>query len=214
LRVLKLKSEVETWKKPEVRKSERSMIMVSRKNSAVFSGLLIVSVMFLMGPGACPLPLNCVDFESLTPGTTYLVGDSFMDSGVPMVVTDFQWSGGAWYSGGEAEVIGGDCALDGSGLAMWTNNVNIDFGFPVLANGLTLNFAEYGGNVNIEVNGDLKNVENFVLVDGTYIGGVYVTCSGAGCNGQGQGILKLDGNVTSFRIGGQEFCMDNVCPIL
>ena len=77
--------------------------------------------------------------------------------------------------------------------------------------GLVIEFAEYGGNVNLEVNGDFRNESTFGDVVSP-VGGVAVSCAGAGCAGGGQGTLYLVGTVTSVRIGGQEFCIDDICP--
>jgi hypothetical protein len=48
----------------------------------------------------------------------------------------------------------------------------------------------------------------------TTVGGVLVTCTGPGCAGAGVGELGLEGSINEFYIGGQEFCVDDVCPIL
>ncbi|UCH96304.1 MAG: hypothetical protein JSV88_05470 [Candidatus Aminicenantes bacterium] len=152
----------------------------------------------------------CVDFEDPGLGTVYSVGNTFTDSGATITVKAFQWSNNIWTNNGNAEVINLNCA-GGSGQEIRVNNVNLAFDFGGPKAGLTLLFSERGGNVNIEVNGDFRNVGNFNNVVSP-IGGVNFVCTGAGCTGGGQGSIKLTGNINSFRIGGQEFCIDNVCP--
>jgi hypothetical protein len=93
---------------------------------------------------------------------------------------------------------------------MIVNNIllKFDFGGPVA--GLALRFGEYGGNLNIDINGEFVNFENFADINGAVIGGVNVSV----VNGLGndQGTLTLLGTIESFAIGGQELFIDDVCP--
>lgn len=157
----------------------------------------------------CP-ETDCVDFEDLTMGAAYNVGDSFTDSGVHIEALPFVWSNGTVFNGGMARVVNSGLA-GGSGLEINTNNINLsfDFGAP-LPKGLSLQFGEYGGNLNVEINGDFANFQNFDDVDGTTIGGVLVEAMGGG--GGGTGHLFLFGTVYDFAVGGQELWIDNVCP--
>lgn len=155
---------------------------------------------------------ECVDFEDPASGTYYGVGSVLTDSGQGVTFTPFQWPTGGWTSGGFAQVaLPNWCEAGGSGQKLIVNNINVQFAFPTLDDGLVIQFAEYGGNVNIEVNGDFRNEQIFGDVVSP-IGGVAVSCAGAGCTGEGQGTLYLVGTVTSVSIGGQEFCIDDVCP--
>ncbi len=156
--------------------------------------------------------VECVDFEDPAAGTFYAVGDFLADSGQTLTFTQFQWSNGTWYSGGYGQVeTPGWCNAGGTGQNLVTNNVNVQFAFPTLSEGVVIHFGEYGGNVNIEVNGDFRNASNFGSVVSP-VGGVALSCAGPGCTGGGTGTLYLTGTVTSLSIGGQEFCVDDVCP--
>ena len=151
---------------------------------------------------------ECVEFEEPPLGTEYHVGDTFSDSGVMITVIPFQWSSGTWTNGGHAKITNaGDAG--GTGQEVWVNNVNLAFNFAVNPNVLFLNFGEFGGNVNIEINGDLRNVANFADIHATTIGTVDVSVT----NGFGadMGTLMLTGEIHSFSIGGQEFVIDHVC---
>ena len=150
----------------------------------------------------------CVDFEDLTSGTVYSVTDTFTDSGATMTVKDFQWSGGTWTSDGTATVCNVQDA-GGSGLDVNCNNVNINFDFGSPLDGLSLLYGEYGGNLNIDINGDFQNFENFADIDGLTIGGINVAVTDLGA---GKGELTLSGVINSFDIGGQELWVDDVCP--
>ena len=157
----------------------------------------------------CP-ETDCVDFEDLMTGSAYSVGDSFTDSGVQVDAMPFVWSDGTVFSGGTA-LVGNAGLAGGSGLEINTNNITLafDFGAP-LPTGLSLQFGEYGGNLNVEINGDFVNFEDFDDIDGMTIGGVAVVAVGGG--GSGTGRLFLSGTVHAFSVGGQELWIDNVCP--
>lgn len=89
------------------------------------------------------------------------------------------------------------------------NNVTISFKFPVNPTGLILYYGDYGGNINVEINGVVENVQDFSDIDGKVIGGVNVTLTSV--SGP-KGVLNLQGMITSFSIGGQELRIDHICP--
>lgn len=155
----------------------------------------------------CPIDC-CIDFEGLPLGATYNVGDSFWDVMAWMTVRPFQWSDGTWTNGGFAQVQNGNWAGH-VGQELNINNANVSFDFGGAVEGLSLHFGEYGGNLNIRINGDFRNFDNMADIDGLWIGGVFVEV----INGFGndQGILRLHGTVEDFMIGGQEFYIDHVC---
>jgi hypothetical protein len=151
--------------------------------------------------------LPCVDFECLTYDTYYYVTDTFTCSGVTMTVKEFQWSDLTWTSDGHAWVDNVQKA-GGSGLDINCNNVNINFDFGSPLDGLSLLYGEYGGNLNIDINGDFRNFEDFASIPSP-IGGVNVAVTDLG---GGLGKLTLTGVINSFDIGGQELWVDDVCP--
>lgn len=154
---------------------------------------------------------GCIDFSDLALGITYNPGDTFSSAGVTLDARDFVWSSGTSTSGGYAAVENGGLA-GGSDNELAINNVNIGFDFGVLIEGLELSFGEYGGNLNIEMNGDFVNFGDITDIDGTTIGGVDVSVAMA-ASPDGQGILKLVGSIDTFIFGGQELWIDNVCPV-
>lgn len=151
----------------------------------------------------------CIDFESLTSGTSYVVGNTFNDSGAIMTVQSFTLGGGGVTSAGNA-MVSSTGAAGASGLDVNLNNVNLDIDFQQTLQGISLHFGEYGGNLNITINGDFRNFNNFSDIHGLTIGGtqVYVI------NGLGndKGKLFVFGTITSFAIGGQELWIDHICP--
>lgn len=158
---------------------------------------------------AVPTPLACVNFEDPTLGTAYHVGDSFTDSGVKIDLRPFVWADGTNYTSGEAVISNGGQA-GGSGQEVTVKNISLSFDFGASLTGLSFLFGEYGGNLNIEINGDFRNFANFHDIDGAVIGGVNV----AVLHGMGndKGSVHLMGMVNSFAVGGQELYIDRVCP--
>jgi hypothetical protein len=150
----------------------------------------------------------CIDFESLALSKQYNAYDFAYDSGARIDVLPFTWSNGTVFSGGHATVVAGGLA-GGTGKEMHVNNVNLSFDFGVPFKALTLLFGEYGGNMNIQINGDFRNFANLTDIDGITIGGVNVSIT----NGYGNdtGHLELAGTTHQFFIGGQELWIDNVC---
>ena len=150
----------------------------------------------------------CIDFESLALGTNYAVPSTFTDAGATMDVRQFQWANGNWTSTGHAVVANAGQA-GGAGQDLGVNNVNVGFGFSVLPNVVFLNFGEFGGNLNIEVNGDFRNFANFDDIHNAIIGGAQVAVTNGG--GNSKGTLTLNGPVHALAVGGQELWLDHVC---
>ncbi|MFP4224577.1 MAG: PEP-CTERM sorting domain-containing protein [Phycisphaeraceae bacterium] len=150
-----------------------------------------------------------IDFEDLTAGTQYQVGDAIDTDGSTLAVSSFTWSSGNPTSSGFAEV-GTDSLAGAAGNEMAVNNVNLDLQIPVPLTGVSLQFGEYGGNVNLEINGDFRNVGNFTDLDGATVGGVNVQALAAGTPGNSSGALFAMGPIDSFSIGGQELWVDNL----
>ncbi len=165
-----------------------------------------IFVLMLGLPGMAAAQL--VDFEDLVLGTTYVVGDSIPTGGIEIKAEPFQWSSGGWTSGGFAQV-GNSGMAGGAGKEMVINNINLVF-FPGGWGYATIDYGEHGGNLNIEINGDFVNFEDFIDIDGKTIGGVVVAVVDYGAPGHCAGRLYLTGPINTFSIGGQEFAIDNV----
>ena len=84
----------------------------------------------------------------------------------------------------------------------------MDFGGSIGSQAdLRILFGEYGGNINLEVNGDFANFENFLDIDGTALGGVVVSVISGG-TGSDCGELMFEGTTDTLMIGGQELWID------
>ncbi len=152
-----------------------------------------------------------MDFETLPLGATYTLSDTFDENGVIVTFAPF-YEAGVAYNLGEGVIENGGMA-GGSGKDLGTNNINARFFFPFPIERLTLRFGDHGGSENIEINGDLVEFGNFNDINGDVIGGVQVSVP-SGVLGNGTGVLKLDGVIESFAIGGQELWIDDLCPVL
>ena len=148
-----------------------------------------------------------LDFEDLVLGTRYNVGDSFTTSGVTVTAGDFTFSNGVTTNTGFSDVETGGALGNGSGNELEVNNILLDF---AVGNVTSLGFAfgEFGGNLNLRVNGDFRNFENFAQLDGLNVGGALVSV----LNGFGndQGTVSLTGLISDFALGGQEFYIDDL----
>ncbi len=176
--------------------------------------LLMMTLALVVSGAICTSPtpgsIPCIHFGDLPFGTTYHVGDTFHPSGHMVTGNDFQYSTGGWTSDGYAKV-GNAGEAGGSGLEMFVSNINLDFNFGSDVKDLSFRFGEYGGNLNIKINGYFKNFANFADINGTTFGSVSVSVTNGLGNDKGE--VKLTGGIiTSFSVGGQELFIDDVCP--
>jgi hypothetical protein len=154
--------------------------------------------------------LQCVAFEETPVNTRFAVGDSFVEAGVTIEVRTFFLANGDPIEDGFA-LIEGDGQAGGSRQDVQVNNVNLAFAFGVRLAGLSLQFGEFGGSLNLDVNGDLRNFNNFTDIDGDTIGGADVDVNFDPDNQHG--VLTLRGVIETFAVGGQELWLDDVCPL-
>jgi len=150
----------------------------------------------------------CIQFEDLKTGTGYKVGEIFKTDNTSITVAAFAWSSGILTDSGTAYVAAQEAA-GGFENELQVNNVNLNFNFDAASDGLSILFGEYGGNLNININGEFLNFENFADIDGRVIGGVSISVLKG--FGDDAGFLQLSGTLKSFALGGQELWIDNVC---
>ncbi len=177
---------------------------MTRQRTVRAAWTAMVAVSALATPAAA-LGDVLIEFEDLVLGTVYEHNDVFTSNGVDILVDTFFFSNGDPTDNGFSQVENGGLA-GGSGQDMEVNNVNLDFMLPFDPTGISLLFGEYGGNVNLSVNGVLENEFDFDLMPGT-IGGVDVDVMDLG---GGLGAITLTGDITQFSIGGQELWIDDV----
>ncbi|MCH2135953.1 MAG: dockerin type I domain-containing protein [Phycisphaerales bacterium] len=148
-----------------------------------------------------------IAFEDLTAGDTYLPGDVILSDGHELGVEAFQWSNGTWNSGGRVDVWTMNEAC-GNGLELYTNNSSTRLKFtPNPVQNLQWQFGEYGGNINFAINGDFRNVQNYMDLNGLTVGGCVVHVLAGGL-GNDCGEVQIEGDVHELLIGGQEHTID------
>lgn len=156
--------------------------------------------------GTPPAPITtCVAWTGQTAGARYTYPSTMVENGVSMTLETFYWSNGDSTTGGSVTVQDQQWA-GGSGLDVFVSNINVNFHFTFPCTRITLKFNDGGGNENLRVNGQLANVVSLSQLHGTTLGGVNVSITGGN-----PGVLTLTGNITNFRIGGQEFGIDDIC---
>ncbi|MEN8224729.1 MAG: T9SS type A sorting domain-containing protein [Bacteroidota bacterium] len=162
-------------------------------------------------------PSDCVDFDLLSPGATFgnginTIGEViFTENNIPVSVEYFEWTGGGG-TFGTCTVIDGD-PVYGTGLAMWTSNINLRFDFTGMEfqpNWVTFDFEDQGGNENISVNG----YPIFAGELGAAImpPGFSLLITNMGSYQQAT-VVSYATTITELVVGGQEFSIDNVCPM-
>lgn len=147
------------------------------------------------------------DFEDLGFGTTYYPTDIIHTGGADFLCSDFQWSNTIWTNGGRATVDNQQLA-GGSGLDLNLNNINVGTVFSSPMTEVSLLLGDYGGNCNLEVNGDFINFGYFDDIHGTTLGGCSISVVNGGYNEQGG--VTISGSIDSFKVGGQEFWIDEI----
>ncbi|MGD8395589.1 MAG: FlgD immunoglobulin-like domain containing protein [Candidatus Eiseniibacteriota bacterium] len=170
----------------------------------------------LAGCEQCTAPERSA-FEDLPLFAAYPVGSSFTSEFATYEVRPFFFGPGCTnpFSQGEAKVENNGFAC-GSGQEIFVNNTNLALDSPLAPyEWVLVDYGEYGGNLNLTINGDCREFDDFADVSGQLIGGVAVFAVDYGAPGQGCGKLYATGTIDEYVIGGQELYIDNlrVCPV-
>lgn len=152
-----------------------------------------------------PAPVTvCVPWTGQATGIRYNYPNNIIDNGIVMVLERFYPLSGD-STEGFVEFFNSQTA-GGSGVEAFVGNVNVNFAFTFPCTKITLKFFDGGGDENLRVNGQLAKVNSLTSLHGTTLGGVNVSVTGVS-----PAVLTLEGNITNFRIGGQEFLIDDIC---
>lgn len=81
---------------------------------------------------------------------------------------------------------------------------------PETVSRIAFDYGDYGGNLNIEVNGDFRKIDRFSSINGTTIGGTSITVTNRSVPGGERGTVAIAGSISSFSLGGQELWIDDV----
>lgn len=185
---------------------------------------LSISMVLVLGLIATTAAANMVDFDAVPPGSMYGVpaghipGDVVLtQDGIDMSVERFFWLGGGVTFNSADIVPSSSPFAPGPTQALHTNNINAQFdfsgvGFPVKE--VSLEFVDFGGNENFDVNGvGLQNVNSFTGLT-SYPGqfDVIVTPTPLAGGLGGTLLVRQTGPdpVKTLLIGGQEFGIDTL----
>ena len=152
----------------------------------------------------------CFEFEDLKIQTLIRPGDTLAVTSESGSQTATVTASEAGFSAVGAVTNGGRAGHSGNEIRF--SNINLSFESSALANGFSLAFGEYGGTVNLGINGELKTVENLEDLHGESLGGAQIAVTG-GSGGEGTGLLIVTGSVRRFLIGGGEFFIDHLCSL-
>jgi hypothetical protein len=149
-------------------------------------------------------------WDDLVVGDTYFMGMSLVSDGVAVSFDCFEWTPPAGSTCNGEAVVDDRTLACGFNYDLNLNNINavMDFaGSTGPQTDLRVLYGEYGGNINLAVNGDFANAENFIDLDGTILGGVTIKVYP---NGPGEpcGVILFAGVTEKLAIGGQELWID------
>jgi subtilisin len=151
--------------------------------------------------------LQCVDFDEQATGGRYVIGSTLSDTTINISFKEFFFVSQGSTTSGFASVAG-----TGPNKTLSTNNINAQFAFAYPVDAISFLYVDQGGSENLEINGDLRAVGNLNDLDGETVGGVSVSVELLQFEPVFIGEVRLEGDITQFAVGGQEFLLDNVCP--
>lgn len=159
---------------------------------------------------ASPAGATCLDFTAPPAGTTYVLGPVFATPGYAFSMAQFQWSTGAW-TADHSEISPSNLAGGTPPKELLVDNITPTLNFTAGVNQVTFRFAEFGGNVNLRVNGGFVNLNDLPPLFGAVVGGANIAGWAVPVFGGYMGVMTINGNIGRFGVGGQELFIDDVC---
>lgn len=160
--------------------------------------------------GAVPGVVH-LQFEGLEAGAEFDVGESFSEAGIAATAGPFENASGNTIESGVVRVDTRSRA-GGTGQDLQLSQASLAFDLPGSFAATLVTFGELGGNVNLRVNGDQRNVADVLDLDGAVVGGVRVSVAMVGGD-RAHGQLRLDADssrIEDLAIGGAELWIDDV----
>jgi len=183
------------------------------------SKYLIVIIALTLFLSASVSGQNCVKFDGIGINTEYGNGINFpgdviiVEDGIEVSVVDFFWDPTTTHFG-NCKIVDPFPGF-GDGPLMSVNNINLLFNFnPIAPSSLiSLEFADFGGFENLEINGHQIFIDELSWnLPGNPAPDITLFYS---TNLTTQGFLRtkllIYGDVRTLLIGGQEFFIDNIC---
>lgn len=186
--------------------------------TGILGALLLVAVI------GTPTPAHaqgaCIDFEApaFALGTQYGAPAGhvpgqwvFNYAGIDARVHRILYGGGAW--GFNVAYIDNALPWLGPVQSLRFNNIDLSFDFSswgTLPTTIKLSYVDLGGIENLSVNGSPVFIGD-IWAAPAVLGGVNVVVTANPIPGGREGTVTLIGKVKYFRIGGQEFWIDDLC---
>ncbi len=184
------------------------------KTNRIFSLFLLAAFVL----PAVSAMADSVGFEVLPIGTMFgapfgqVPGDYlFSEGGADLFISTFLSSGTPYFNYCSIEPSFGPPADFHDNNIMQVNNVGVIFDFSAPGN-VTFEYLNWGGSVNIQVNGYGAVLEGPDLpsLAGTLAPGITMTVTSIPVSGGHKGTATITGSVQRLRLGGQEFFLDDV----
>ncbi len=147
--------------------------------------------------------VQCFNFESITAGTTFNIGDKFTIAPGEVRFVPFLPN---QPTSGFARVSASNFAAGTSFQELNLNNIGMRLVLDETCDRATFLYDDHGGIVNFELNGQV-----LVLDDLSDINLPGVTVTETVIAGGKRGRVSIVGDIDSFGVGGQEFHIDDVC---
>ena len=189
------------------------MLLITHSARRIASLLTAAGLAF--ASAASPASARCFNMESPPPGATYPVGFSLALPDVTIIIDQFQYGGGGWAGpANDANIVVSNEALGSPVQEMMVDNCTIVFEPVPPIKAARFRYADLGGNTNLEINGDFRNVADLSALDGLVVGGHLVTVAWVAGLGFERGTLTVHPAgppIDRLRVGGQEFFLDDLC---
>jgi len=168
-------------------------------------------------------PASCFRFEPPSPplGTNLPVGFVLNNPLFSIFIEQFQYSTGGF--AGVFEDVNAVVSNNAGGnngpriQELMLDNVRFRIKFPNGVKRVQFRYADRGGNVNFEVDGDYRNQPDMWPLNGTPVGGHLIQINPDPSTSYEDGRIKILSNLSSgdkifnVMIGGQEFFIDDLC---
>jgi len=158
----------------------------------------------------CPDP-DCLDFELEPLDRSFTNGQSFVEDGLTLRVGSFTFGNGTTTTSGSVNIKGNNRARHIRHEAN-LSNATLNWRYNCVQQ-VTFNYAEFGGSVNLIIDGQLANANNMIDLHGTTLGGAAISVSAVAVPGGVAGRVTLTGIMQRLGVGGQEFWIDHVCHV-
>jgi hypothetical protein len=177
---------------------------------------MLAPLLFVAAFWGCPQPqplavnpniYNCLDFDDLSSGQTFVDNDVISGGGVTLVVSDDGWGNPR-----HARVDDRHYAL-GSGFDLNLNNISVDLQFDHAPELILFRFGDLGLGHTLTINGMTQTMNDLHPLDGQNIAGVDIAVQAENAGNNWYGIIGFATNPNQITVGSQELWIDYVCGV-